>query len=129
MKGLDELKFTKEHEWVRVEGGSATVGITDHAQNALGDVVYLELPEVGDVFEKGDVFGVVESVKTTSDLFAPVGGTVAEVNEDLADNTAVVNEDCYGEGWMIKLTMKDPSELKGLMALAAYEKHIAEEED
>ncbi len=129
MKGSSELKFTKEHEWVRVEGESAVVGITDHAQEALGDVVYLELPEIGDTFEKGDVFGVVESVKTTSDLYAPVGGTVEAVHETLVDNCSLVNEDCYGEGWMVRIKMADPGELGSLMDQEAYEKYLAEEAD
>ncbi len=129
MKDLKELRFTRSHEWVRVEGDTAVVGITDHAQEALGDVVYVELPEVGDTFEKGDPFGVVESVKTTSDLYAPVSGTIKEVNEPLVEQCALVNEDPYGEGWLVRFEMSNPTELDDLLTLEAYEKHIAEEED
>jgi glycine cleavage system H protein len=127
MKGLEDLKYTREHEWIKVDEEGAMVGITDHAQDALGDVVYVELPEVGDVFQKDDVFGVVESVKTTADLYAPVSGTVTEVNEELADSPQLVNEDCYGAGWLIRLKLEEPEALKTLFSLNQYEKFLEEE--
>jgi len=120
------LRFTLEHEWVFEKDGEVLVGVSQHAQDALGDVVYLELPEVGDSFEKGEPFGVIESVKTTSDLFAPVSGEVVDVNESLVENCALVNEDPYGEAWMIRLRMSDPTELDGLMDFDAYQKFLAD---
>jgi glycine cleavage system H protein len=111
-----------------VEEDTAIVGITDHAQDALGDIVYIELPDVGDVFDRDDVFGVIESVKTTSDLYSPVSGTVAEINDQLLDNSAVINDDPYGEGWMIKLKVKDHGEIDALLTWAQYEKFLAEED-
>ncbi len=99
----EDLKYTKSHEWVRLEDGTATVGITEHAQDELGDVVFVELPEAGTTFEAGDSFGAVESVKAVSDLYAPVGGEVVEVNEALGDAPEKINEDPYGEGWILKL--------------------------
>ncbi len=98
-----DLQYTKSHEWVRTEGDTATIGITDHAQDELGDVVFVELPEAGTTFEAGDSFGAVESVKAVSDLYAPVGGEVVEVNEALGDAPEKINEDPYGEGWILKL--------------------------
>ena len=123
----DDLQYTREHEWCRVKGGRAVVGITDHAQDALGDVVYLELPKVGDVLKKGETFGVVESTKAVSDLFAPVSGKVVEVNDPLVDAPETVNEDPYEEGWMIQVEMSDPQELKELLDPAAYRKFLEEE--
>jgi glycine cleavage system H protein len=119
-----ELKYTRSHEWVREEGDTVTVGITDHAQEELGDVVFVELPQVGDSFGAGESFGVVESVKAVSDLYAPVGGEVVEVNEALGDSPEKVNEDPYGEGWMIKLKAEGSGDL---LSAADYEKHLAEE--
>ena len=126
------LKFSKEHEWVLVDGEVALVGITEYAQEELGDVVYVELPEVGEKITKDDPFGSVESVKAVSDLFAPVSGTVVEVNDSLPDGPEVVNEDPYGDGWMIKVKMTDKEELKDLLDPEEYTEYIdqqKEEED
>ncbi len=118
-----DLKYSKEHEWLRQEGNTGVVGITLFAQDQLGDVVFVELPEVGRVLKAGEQFGVVESVKTVSDLYSPANGKVIAVNETLADKPEVVNSDPYGEGWMVKLEIEsvDP----GLMDAAAYDKHTA----
>lgn len=116
----DDLKYTKDHEWVRVDGDVVTVGITHHAQDQLGDVVFVELPDEGSSFSAGDTFGTVESVKAVSDLFAPVGGEVTETNADLADTPEAVNGDPYGVAWMIKMKVSDASELDGLMDADAY---------
>lgn len=115
-----ELKYSEEHEWVRVEGKRATVGITDFAQSELGDIVFVELPEVGDTVEFGEPFGSVESVKTVSELYAPVSGKVVEVNETLADAPEKVNESPYGEGWMIVVELSDESELDQLWTADKY---------
>jgi glycine cleavage system H protein len=104
---LSEYRFTKSHEWVHVEGGVATVGVSDHAQSELGDVIFIELPAVGTVLKPGDKFGTIESVKAASDLYAPVGGTVTAVNEQLAESPERVNGDPYGEGWMVRLNSVD----------------------
>jgi glycine cleavage system H protein len=114
------LYFTKEHEWVRVDGDVATVGISDHAQEALGDIVFAEVPDAGKTVAKGDDAAVVESVKAASDVYAPVGGEVIEGNAALADDPALINRDPEGEGWFFKLKLSDPSELDGLMDEAAY---------
>lgn len=113
--------YTEQDEWIEVEGGTATVGITDYAQGQLGDIVFVELPEPGRVVERGKEAAVVESVKTAADVYAPVSGTVTEVNGALADNPALVNESAEGEGWFFRLTLADPAELEGLMDKAAYE--------
>ncbi len=115
-----DLKYTQDHEWVRVEGDVAVVGITDFAQGELGDVVFVEIETEGEELAKGETFGTVEAVKTVSDLFMPVGGEVAEVNEALADDPELVNKDPYGEGWMIKVSVKDAAELGDLMDADAY---------
>jgi glycine cleavage system H protein len=120
-----ELQYTRSHEWVRTEGDTATVGITDHAQDELGDIVYVELPEAGATFDAGDSFGTVESVKAVSDLYAPVGGEVVEVNEALGDNPEKINEDPYGEGWIIKLRVSDEGDL---LSASDYEQFLEEEE-
>ncbi len=120
-----ELEYTKTHEWVRREGDVATVGITDHAQEELGDVVFIELPEEGASFDAGDSFGTIESVKAVSDLYAPVGGEVVEVNETLNDSPERVNEDPYGGGWMIRLRISDEGEL---LSADEYEQLLEEEE-
>lgn len=125
----DDLKYTKEHEWVFVEDKVATVGITDHAQEQLGDVVFVELPAVGDQVTKDEAMGVVESVKAVSDVYAPVSGKVVEVNDDLPDSTEMVNEDPYGDGWMVKIELSDPSELEDLLTAEEYEQHVAEEQE
>jgi glycine cleavage system H protein len=119
------LYFTKEHEWVRVEGDVATVGISDHAQEALGDIVFAEVPEGGKVVAKGDDAAVVESVKAASDVYAPVGGEVVEGNAALADDPSLINRDPEGEGWFFKLKLSDPSELDGLMDEVAYREWVA----
>jgi glycine cleavage system H protein len=129
MEFPEDLKYSKEHEWVLVEGNVATVGITDYAQDQLGDIVFVELPAIGDKVSKEDAFGVVESVKAVSDIYAPVSGKVLEVNDDLPDNPEMVNEDPYGDGWMIKIEMNDPVELQDLMSAAEYEAYVAEEKE
>ena len=116
----DDLRYSSDHEWVRVEDGRARVGITDYAQDALGDVVFVDLPEVGASVAAGEGISEVESTKYVSDIYAPVAGTVAEVNGDLADNPERLNEDPYGEGWIFVLTVDDPSAVDGLMDAAAY---------
>jgi glycine cleavage system H protein len=121
-----DFKYTKEHEWIKVNGNSGTIGITDHAQESLGDIVFVELPKVGTNISAGQSFGTVESVKAVSDLYAPVSGTVAEVNGDLATSPEKVNSDAHG-AWMIKVNLSNPSELNGLMSAADYEKFVAEE--
>ncbi len=129
MEFPEDLKFSKEHEWVLVEGGVATVGITDYAQDQLGDIVFVELPAVGDKVSKEDAFGVVESVKAVSDIYAPVSGKVVEVNDDLPENPEMLNEDPYGDGWIIKIEMSDPEEIQDLMTAAEYEEYVAEEKE
>ena len=129
MEFPEDLKYSKEHEWVLVEDNVATVGITEFAQDQLGDIVFVELPAVGDKVSKEDAFGVVESVKAVSDIYAPVSGKVLEVNDDLPENPEMVNEDAYGDGWMIKVEMNDPEELQDLMSAAEYEEYVAEEKE
>jgi glycine cleavage system H protein len=124
MKIPAELKYTEDHEWVRVEGETAVVGVTDFAQGELGDVVFVEIETEGEELDKGETFGTVEAVKTVSDLFMPVGGEVAEVNEALADEPELVNKDPYGKGWMIKIKMRDSSELGELLSADDYKKMI-----
>ena len=118
------LYFTKEHEWVRVEGDVATVGISDHAQEALGDIVFAEVPEAGRTVSKGDDAAVVESVKAASDVYAPVGGEVVEGNSALGDDPSLINRDPEGEGWFFKIRLADTSELDGLMDEAAYREWV-----
>jgi glycine cleavage system H protein len=125
----EDLKYTREHEWCRVQGNRAVVGITDHAQDQLGDIVYVELPEVGDGVKKGESFGVVESTKAVSELFSPVTGKVVEVNDPLSDAPETINEDPYEEGWLIQVEVSDPADLKDLMDAAAYQKFIEEEQE
>jgi glycine cleavage system H protein len=122
-----ELRYSREHEWVAVEDSIATIGITDYAQEQLGDVVYVELPEVGTQVTKDEAFGVVESVKAVSDIYAPVSGTVTEVNLPLADSPETINEDPYGDAWMIRVEMSDPEELDDLMTAAEYREFVEEE--
>jgi len=121
-----DLRYTKEHEWVRLEGDLATVGITDHAADQLGDIVFVELPAIGTALRQLATFGVVESVKAVSDLFAPVGGEVVEVNEALAGAPEVVNSDPYGAGWLLRVRVADPAEVEALLDAAAYEALVAE---
>ena len=120
----DDLQYTKSHEWVRMEGDTATIGITDHAQEELGDVVFVELPEVGSTIEAGDSFGTVESVKAVSDLYTPVGGEVVEVNSSLEDAPEKINDDPYGEGWIVKLRTSEEADL---LSPEEYEKVVEEE--
>jgi glycine cleavage system H protein len=122
-----DLKYTKEHEWVKVDGSTGTIGITDYAQNSLGDIVFVELPKVGAEITSGKSFGTVESVKAVSDLFAPVSGTVTEVNQDLATAPEKVNSEPH-KAWMIKVTLKNPPEVDGLLSPTDYDKFIAEEQ-
>jgi glycine cleavage system H protein len=123
------LKYSKEHEWVAVEDTVATIGITDHAQEQLGEIVYIELPAVGDKISKDDPFGVVESVKAVSDIYAPVTGTVIEINEDLPESPETVNEDPYGDGWLIKVKITDMSDLEDLMDAEEYTELLAREKE
>lgn len=119
-----ELKYTQDHEWVRVEGDIATVGVTDFAQGELGDVVFVEIETEGETLDKGETFGTVEAVKTVSDLFMPVGGEVVEVNEALVDEPELVNKEAYGGGWMIKIKIADAAELDDLLSADDYQKMI-----
>ncbi len=124
---MSDLKYTGEHEWVMVEGDIATIGISDFAQDQLGDVVFVELPERGSVLAKGDEAAVIESVKAASEVYAPVSGEVVDVNDALGDDPATVNSDPTGGGWFIKIKLSDPSELDGLMDEEAYNKFTAEQ--
>ena len=121
-----DRKYTREHEWIQVNGNSGTIGITHYAQESLGDIVFVETPKVGAELTAGKTFGTVESVKAVSDLFAPASGTVTEVNADLATSPEKVNKDAHGS-WMVKMTLKDPKELDALLSAADYEKFVAEE--
>jgi glycine cleavage system H protein len=123
----EDYYYSKDHEWIRVDGETGTVGITDHAQNQLGDVVYVELPTVGSTYDAGATFGSVESVKAVSELFLPVGGEVLEVNKALADSPELVNEDPHGEGWMVVIRVSDAAHLSGLMRAADYEQFVKQE--
>ena len=120
----EELKYTEAHEWVLVENDVVTVGITNFAQDQLGDIVFVELPEVGDMLEEGKTFGVVESVKAVSDVYAPVAGEVVAVNEALPDEPEALNNSPYDEGWMIKIKLADPAVLDGLMSVTAYQEFV-----
>jgi glycine cleavage system H protein len=121
-----DYKYTKEHEWIQVKGNTATVGITDHAQESLGDIVFVELPKVGSQVEAGKSFGTVESVKAVSELYAPASGKVVEVNESLNQSPEAVNQDAH-KAWMIKLELANPGQADGLMSADDYEKYVAEE--
>ena len=120
----DEFKYTEDHEWVLIEDDVVTIGITDFAQEQLGDIVFVELPEVGDALEAGKSFGVVESVKAVSDVYAPVSGEVVEINEELPDDPEVLNNSPYEDGWMIKLKLADATALDGLMDVATYQEFV-----
>ncbi|HEV8588603.1 MAG TPA: glycine cleavage system protein GcvH [Pyrinomonadaceae bacterium] len=124
----DNLHYSKDHEWVRVDGDTAIIGITDHAQEQLGDVVYVELPKAGESFAGNESFGSVESVKAVSEIFTPVSGEVTDVNESLNDEPEKVNKDPYGEGWMIKMKMSAPAEVDSLLTAAEYEDFTKAEE-
>lgn len=121
---IDDLRFTKEHEWVAVDGSIATIGVTDFAQGELGDIVFVELPEVGSEITKTETMGTIEAVKTVADLYAPVSGVVKEINASLEDNPAVVNQSPYDGGWFLKIEISDASELDDLMTHAAYKELI-----
>jgi len=127
MKLDPEARYAKTHEWARNDGDKIVCGISDHAQESLSDIVYVELPEVGDTFERGDTFGVVESVKAASDLYMPMGGEISAVNETLGSSPELVNQDPYGKGWLIRFSPSAPTEFDGLMDGAAYEAFAAEE--
>ena len=118
--------YTKEHEWIRVEGGEVVIGITDHAQDALTDIVYIELPESGEVYDDMGEFAIVESVKSASPIFAPLAGEITAVNEALEDTPELMNQDPYGEGWIIRMKLNDPSAVSGLMSAADYKAEIGE---
>jgi glycine cleavage system H protein len=129
MEFPDDLKFNKSHEWIRLDGDEATIGITKYAADELGDIVYVELPEEGEDIEKEAAFGVVESVKATADLYSPFSGSVSEINTVLDDTPEVVNEDPYGDGWMLKIKLSDTSELAELMEAGAYAAFVEEERE
>ena len=119
-----ELKYTKDHEWISIDGDFATIGITDYAQGELGDIVYVEIESLGEQLDKEEIFGSVEAVKTVSDLFLPVSGEITELNEGLEDNPELINDDPYGEGWIIKMKISDQNELSDLLSADAYKELI-----
>ena len=119
------LRYTKEHEWIKLDGNVATIGITDYAQRELGDIVYVEVETIGKSLKAGDVFGTVEAVKTVSDLFLPVDGTITELNAALTNSPESVNNDPYGEGWMVKMKVNNPGDVEALMDSTAYERQVA----
>jgi glycine cleavage system H protein len=127
MQVPETLRYSEEHEWVLVADGVATIGITDHAQEELGDIVFVELPALGTVLAKAATLGVVESVKAVSDVYAPIGGTVVTVNDRLTAMPEIINEDPYGEGWMVKVELADAGEVEGLMTAAQYRAFVAQE--
>ncbi len=127
MKAPDDLLYSKEHEWIQRESDIATIGITEHAQKELGDVVFAELPEVGATFDTNEAFGSVESVKAVSEVYMPVSGEVVETNESLLDAPEKINNDPYGEGWIIRIRLGDPTELEALMSSQEYSKYVEEE--
>jgi glycine cleavage system H protein len=118
------LKYTKDHEWISIDGNNATVGITDYAQGELGDIVYVEIESIGDSLNKEEIFGSVEAVKTVSDLFIPVSGEITEMNENLEDNPELINDDPYGDGWIIKMKINDSSELNDLLSPEEYKELV-----
>jgi glycine cleavage system H protein len=123
----DDLKYHPEHTWARIEGDTATVGITYYAQDQLGEIVFLELPEVGTEVKAGEPFGEIESVKSVSDVYSPVNGEIVETNPEVVEAPEIINEDCYGKGWMIKVKLADPSGVEDLLDAAAYEKLVSEQ--
>lgn len=123
----DDIFYTKEHEWARREGDNIIVGISAYAQDSLGDIVFVELPKIGEELSQNDTFGVVESVKAVSDLFSPVSGKVVEINETVTETPELINQDPYGDGWLIKLSMGDDSELHNLMSATEYEEYLGKE--
>ena len=122
---IDNLKYSEDHEWAKVDGDTITVGITDHAQSELGDIVFVELPEVGDEVAKGDSFGTIEAVKTVAELYAPISGEILEVNESLEDEAETINSAPYEGGWIVKMKVSDTSELDSLMDAEGYKNHIS----
>ncbi len=124
---IDGLYYTKEHEWVKIEGDVATIGIADHAQEALGEITYVELPETERVVSVGGELAVIESTKAASDVYSPVSGTIAEVNDTLESEPDLVNKDCYGKGWIVKLKVSDPSDIEKLMTAADYKELFKDE--
>jgi glycine cleavage system H protein len=123
----DDRLYSKSHEWIRVDGDTATIGITDHAQKELGDVVFVELPDLGEIFDEGQEFGTIESVKAVSELFLPVAGEIVEINKGLVDEPNAVNEDPHGDGWLVRVKVTSDGALDGLMNAAGYEKFVEEE--
>ena len=123
----NDYRYTKEHEWLKIEGNTATIGITHHAQDQLGDIVYVDLPEVDDEFAAGDEFGSVESVKAVAEVFMPVSGKVTEINESLEDSPELLNSEPHGDGWLLKIEMSDMSQTEGLMDAEAYTKFVEAE--
>jgi glycine cleavage system H protein len=124
MKVDPRCRYHEEHEWIRVEGDEGVIGISDYAQDQLSDIVYVELPEVGDSYERGDVFAVVESVKAASDIYMPVAGEILEINEALEDSPELVNQDAFGEAWLVRIAIANPAELDDLMDAKAYEAYV-----
>jgi len=124
MKVPEQLRYTREHEWIRIEGTTGWIGITDHAQSELGDIVFVDIPANLHHIEQGKVFGTIEAVKTVADLYAPCSGTVLEVNPVIATSPEIINNDCYGNGWILKIELDNPAELDGLMDAAAYRQFI-----
>ena len=120
----ENLKYTKDHEWIKAEGGEATIGITDYAQGELGDIVFVEIETLGEQLKQADIFGSIEAVKTVSDLFMPAGGEITAVNETLEDNPEKINSDPFGDGWLIKIKLNDPAEVDGLLDAAQYKELI-----
>jgi glycine cleavage system H protein len=129
MKVDPGCKYHKEHEWIRIEGNEGVIGISDYAQEQLSDVVYVELPEVGDTFEPGDILAVVESVKTASDVYMPVGGEILEINEALEDSPELVNQDPYGQAWLVRIAIADSTQLDELMDAEGYKAFVASLEE
>lgn len=119
-----ELKYTEDHEWVKVDGDTATVGITDHAQSELGDIIFIEFPEINDFVDRMEPFGTIEAVKTVADLFAPLNGKIVEINEALEDSPELVNSDPYGKGWIVKVSVDKLDQLNDLLSSESYENHI-----
>ncbi len=125
----DDCLYTREDEWVRAEDEETLVGVTDYAQEQLGDIVFLELPAAGSTLDRGEPFGVIESVKAVSDLYAPISGTVTRANDDLQENPAMVNAECYGDGWLIAIAPSEPAEMEGLMNAAEYGQYLADRKE
>jgi len=123
----DDRRYTRSHEWIRVDGDVGTIGISDHAQKELGEIVFVDLPDVGEIFDAGQEFGTIESVKAVSEIFLPVAGEIIEINKALTDEPGAVNEDPHGDGWLVKIKLSSDGELDSLLSAADYEKFVAEE--